>query len=76
MHKYAVSREARSSGPGSTPTYTQHEDGTDLLLGAGAKYEVSEHLSLRVEWERLELDYKRWPDDEADVFTIGIARSF
>ena len=76
LHKYAVSREARTSGPGSVPTFTQHEDGTDLLLGAGAKYPLSEHTTLRAEWERLELDYSRWPDDEADVFTIGIARSF
>ncbi len=76
LHKYAVSREARTSGPGSAPTFTQHEDGTDLLLGVGAKYPLSEHTTLRAEWERLELDYSRWPDDEADVFSIGIARSF
>ena len=50
------------------------EDGTDLVYGAGAVYEFTEHVAVRAEWER----YSDVGDDENDVdfLSIGIEFNF
>ena len=44
-----------AAGRGRTPRNIE-DDGTSYFVGAGAEFEVIENLSLRAEWERLDMD--------------------
>lgn len=47
------------------------KDGRDLLLGAGAKLEITPNLLVRGEWERFEFD-----DEHADDLWLGLEVRF
>lgn len=42
---------------------TQHRTGTDIAIGAGAGYDIGNHIGVRLEWERYSID-----SDNIDVF--------
>ncbi|MCV6612310.1 MAG: porin [Amphritea sp.] len=59
-----VDAEAEASG------VTANGDADDVLFGIGAEYAVSEAVSLRAEWERVNTD------DELNTFSAGISYNF
>jgi len=47
------------------------DDGTEVLFGLGAKYQFTEQVGVRAEWERYGAD-----DVDVDLFSIGVVFEF
>ena len=47
---------AEAEAANTNNTVIVEADGISYVVGAGAEFEVIEHLSLRAEWERLDAD--------------------
>ncbi|MGQ0577728.1 MAG: outer membrane beta-barrel protein [Betaproteobacteria bacterium] len=63
-----VSATASAPGLGSA---TASDDGTDIMFGAGALWNLSQQFGLRAEWERFDID-----GDDVDFLSIGVQLSF
>jgi len=51
--------------------FSEDENGTDVMFGAGASYNFTKAISVRAEWERFTAD-----SDDADLFSISGVYSF
>lgn len=61
-----------ASGTGSgAVVVSDSEDGTDVVYGLGAAYNITQNLSVRGEWERYDFD-----GDDIDLLSVGLAWSF
>ena len=47
------------------------DDGTDVVYGLGAAYNITQNLSVRGEWERYDFD-----GDDVDLLSVGLAWAF
>jgi len=59
--------DAKISGPGGSLS----DDGTDLMFGFGASWNLAERLDLRGEWERFDVD-----GDDIDMLSVGLLYRF
>ncbi len=50
-------------------SFSESYDGNDVFYGAGAKFDVSERVAIRVEYNRYELDDEI--DPELDIFSVS-----
>ena len=61
-----------ASGTGSgAVVVSDSEDGTDVVYGLGAAYNITQNLSVRGEWERYDFD-----GDDVDLLSVGLAWAF
>lgn len=58
------------SGVG-TVSLSEDADGTDIFFGLGAKYDFTDNLGARVEWERYDID-----GDDVDLISGSLVFSF
>lgn len=56
---------------GGTITATAEDDGTSILFGLGAEYEMGNNIGVRAEWERYEVS-----SDDVDLFSVGLEYDF
>lgn len=64
--------DASASGTGSGgATYSDSDDGTGVVYGLGAAYNLTPNLSLRAEWERYDFD-----GSDLDFVSAGLGWSF
>ena len=65
--------DASSSGTGSGGPFVLDvsDDGTDVVYGLGAAYNITQNLSVRGEWERYDFD-----GDDIDLLSVGLAWAF
>jgi OOP family OmpA-OmpF porin len=63
--------DADVSGSGTAGSVSESDDGTDLLYGVGANFDITPQLGVRGEWERYELD-----DSDVDLWSIGLSWGF
>lgn len=59
--------DASARGPGGSFS----DDGTDIMFGGGAAWNIARGLDLRFEWERFDID-----GDDIDMFSAGVQFSF
>lgn len=62
---------AWNSDISSTGTASDSADGTDVVYGLGASYNITKNLNLRGEWERYVFD-----DTDVDLLSVGVAWMF
>lgn len=59
--------DVSASGPGGSLS----DDGTDLMFGFGAAWNLADRLDLRAEWEQFDID-----GDDVDMFSVGLLYRF
>lgn len=67
---WEVEGQASVTVLGATTTLGDDDDGTDFVFGLGADYALTDHISLRAEWERYDMD------EDVDMFSAGIEYRF
>jgi len=55
----------------SAPGLSLSDDGTDIMFGLGAAWDLVDRLDLRAEWERFDVD-----GDNVDMFSVGALYKF
>lgn len=55
----------------TTAALNAEDDGTDIMFGFGAEYEIRNNIGVRIEWERYEVD-----SEDADLFSLGLEYDF
>ena len=53
-------------------TISMEDDGTDMMFGLGAKYNFSDTISFRGEWER----FSDVSDSDVDLFSVSVQYNF
>jgi len=66
-----VEAEAAAVVGGVVSKASADDDGIDLLFGAGAKYDFTKNVGVRVEWERYDVD-----GDDIDLISGSLLYSF
>lgn len=62
-------------------TLSQSDKGVDWLFGIGLEYEISDHLKIRGEWERYNINFEQGDIGitrkvDVDLFTLGLSYDF
>lgn len=70
LNVWNVDITASGTGSGGT-SYSDSEDGTDVVYGLGAAYHLTPNLNLRAEWERYDFD-----GGDLDFLSVGLSWSF
>ena len=55
----------------TTAAISAGDNGTDVMFGFGAEYEIANNFGIRAEWERYKLN-----GDDADLFSLGLEYDF
>lgn len=70
LNVWNVDVSASGTGSGGA-TYSDSDDGTGVVYGLGAAYNLTPNLNLRVEWERYDFD-----GSDLDFASVGLGWSF
>jgi len=63
--------EGKVSASGVSSSLDEDDNGVSVMFGAGGKFDITEHLSLRVEWERYDSVGDEDKTGEADIDLIS-----
>ena len=55
----------------TTVVVSAEDDGSSIMFGFGAEYELQNNIGIRAEWERFEVS-----SDDVDMFSIGVEYDF